>query len=240
MLLRNTQQASSGAAKGTLRKYIGPKRLCLLVGYACIAAFAWHYWRIGILTPENVLLFISKNSITAPVLFIVAYALIVVFMIPSLPLNLGAGFLWGPFLGSIYTLIGCTLGSTVAFLFARTALGQPLARKFDNNILQWLMGQISKKEWQVVAFIRVNPAFPSGPVNYLLGLTSISFKHYFWASLVASYPLCLAFAYVGEAAGGIMLHGAAKQFVQLLLAVSITVCVGIAGRITYKYYFKGQ
>ncbi|GAB6125363.1 TVP38/TMEM64 family protein [Humidesulfovibrio idahonensis] len=236
--MRPDEQNSPRAAKSGLRRFIGPKRLCLLLIYALVAAVLWYYWKIGALTPEVVLRYVAQNNVAAPVLFIAAYALVVFFMIPSLPLNLGAGLLWGAFWGSVYTLIGCTVGSVVAFLFARTALGQPLARKFDNNILQWLATQVSQNGWKVVAFIRINPVFPSGPVNYLLGLTSLSFRHYFWATLIFPYPLCLAFAYVGEAAGGIILGGEAQRLTQLIVAVSLTVCIAIAGYTAFKHYFK--
>jgi len=224
-------------AKG-LRRFIGPKRLVLLAFYCVLGAAMWYYWRTGVLSPEHVLGYIARNPVAAPFVFIVFYALVVLFMVPSLPLNLGAGYLWGPLLGSVYTLIGCTLGSVLAFLFARTALGQPLARRFDNNILQWLAVQIATKGWQVVAFIRINPAFPSGPANYLLGLTSISFASFFWATLVFLYPLCLAFAFVGKTAGGLILEGDAKSLAQFIIAAALTVCVLIAGRVAYKHFFQ--
>lgn len=228
---------TSAQPKG-LRRFIGPKRLVLLLFYCVLGAAIWHYWRTGILSPESVLGYIARNPVSAPFLFIAFYALIVLFMVPSLPLNLGAGYLWGPFLGSVYTLIGCTLGSVLAFLCARTTLGQPLARRFDNNILQWLAVQIANKGWQVVAFIRINPAFPSGPANYLLGLTSISFANFFWATLIFPYPMCLAFAFVGKTAGGLILEGDAKSLAQFIIATALMISVMIVGRVAYKHYFQ--
>lgn len=227
---------SAAVCRHPLRRYIGPKRMSLLGFYCLLAGVAWYYWKTGVVTPETVLGFIAANPVSAPLVFVLVYAAVVVFMIPSLPLNLGAGFLWGPLLGSVYTLFGCTLGAVIAFLFARTALGQPLARSFDNNMLQWLATQISTKSWRVVAFIRINPAFPNGPVNYLLGLTSIRFKDFFWASVIFPYPLCLAFAYVGESAGGLVLEGDAKRLAQFIVASGITVCLFIAGRMLYKHF----
>jgi len=220
------------------RKIFGLKRFFVLALYGTFSAVIWYYWKSGILSPENLLRSIAAYPIIAPALFIVAYAVIVVFMVPSLPLNIGAGFLWGPFLGSLYTLIGCTLGSTLSFIFARSTLGQPFARRFDNNILQWFVKQLSCNGWRVVAFVRMNPAFPSGPANYLFGLTSISFKEYFISTLVFPYPLCLAFSYVGESAGGVLLDGDAKRAVQLIIAVTATLCISVAGWLAYKQYSK--
>jgi len=220
------------------RKYFGPKRALLLVLYGIMAAIIWYYWKAGILSPDNLMRYIARNPIAAPVLFIAAYAVTVVFMVPSLPLNIGAGYLWGPLLGSIYTLAGCTLGSVIAFIFARTAIGQPFARRFDNNILQWLVQQLADNGWKIVAFVRMNPAFPSGPANYLFGLTSISFKEYFWSTLLFPYPLCFAFAYIGDSAGSMLLDGNTKRMIQLVISVAATVSLSIAGWFVYKTYTK--
>ncbi len=230
------QQPAVGAGAKGLRRYIGPKRLLLLAVYALVGGLAWHSWKNGNLSHQVVIDFIAGNPISAPLVFICTYAVVVVFMIPSLPLNLGAGYLWGPLLGSIYTTIGCTIGSAIAFQFARSAFGQPFTRSFDNNLLAWLSAKIAKSGWKVVAFVRINPAFPSGPINYLLGLTSVSLLDFLWATLVFPYPLSYGFAYLGYSVGGLVLDGDSQRLVQLVIAASFIFCVVFVGRLVYKSY----
>lgn len=217
-----------------VRRYIGPKRLTLLFLFGMFAAAAWYLRQRGLLTPEYVLGRVAQYPVAAPLIFTAAYAATVLFMIPSLPLNLGAGFLWGPVLGSVYSLVGSTIGAVLAFLFARTAIGQPLARTFDNRLLAWLVDEISRKGWRVVAFVRLNPAFPSGPTNYLFGLTSLTLRTYLWSTAVFMYPLCLAFAALGYSVGGIVLDADSAWIVRLVLAASAAASLAVIGRICLK------
>ena len=52
--------------------------------------------RAGYISPEQVMGFLQAHSTLAPVLFIALYAVLPSLMLPTLPLAIGAGFLWGP------------------------------------------------------------------------------------------------------------------------------------------------
>jgi len=174
--------------------------------------------------------FVAQHSVLAPVIFIGIYAVAALFLIPTLPLNIGAGFIWGPMAGALYSLLGCTLGGCCAFLFARTAFGQPLARSFEMRLLKKIMSAVSSGGWKVVAFARLNPVVPTGVVNFLFGLTALGFWTFLWASLVFSFPMSLAFSYLGFSTGSLILEGDA---VHLLRVVGVAMVVGLlifAGR----------
>lgn len=205
------------------RRYIGPKRLILLVIFGGGLA-ALHYLRLyGYLTPELVFRFIQEHQVGAPMLFIGFYILSITFLVPTFPLNLGAGILWGPFWGSILAMSGSLGGAIAAFLISRTALGQPLAERFNNRFLLWLQTELDNRGWKVVAFTRLNPIFPSGPLNFIFGLTSISFATYAWATAVFLYPPTLAFAIIGYSSGQFLLQGQAADWGKTIMMVSLAV-----------------
>src|SRR4249919_2148560 len=52
--------------------------------------------------------------------------------------------------------------------------------------------------WKFVAFARINPIIPTGPLNYLLGLTSLSNRGFLWATFVFLLPPSIAIAYIGD------------------------------------------
>ena len=159
------------------------------------AAFQYVYW----------LDVVAAHSATAPALFIGAYAVAVALLLPTLPLNLAAGALWGPALGSIVALAGSTSGALLAFLLARSAFGQPLSRRLDHGRARWLQTLLQQHGWKVVAFVRLNPVFP-GPVNFLFGFTSISARTYCWATGVFLAPPTIAFAILGSSIGAAALR----------------------------------
>jgi uncharacterized membrane protein YdjX (TVP38/TMEM64 family) len=205
------------------RRYIGPKRLILL-GIFGGGLVALHYLRLhGYLTPELVFRFIQEHQVSAPLLFIAFYILSTIFLVPALPLNLGAGILWGPFWGSLLATLGFLGGAIPAFLISRTALGQPLAARFNNRFLLWLQTELDTRGWKVVAFTRLNPIFPSGPLNFVFGLSSISFATYFWATLVFIYPPALVFAIIGYSSGQLLLQGLSGDLWKAAMLVSLAV-----------------
>ncbi len=100
-------------------------------------------------------------------------------------------------------------------------MGQPLARRFDNAMAQWLQEELATKGWRVVAFTRIIPVFPPGPLNFVLALTSITFPCYAWSSLVFMTPPTMVFSVIGHSVGGFMLDGEATRLVRLVMAVSL-------------------
>lgn len=226
--------------KQGLRRYIGPKRIILLLVFSCCALVAWHLWKKGLLTPQAVFGFIVAHPVLAPVLFVCVYVVFTLFLIPSLPLNLGAGLLWGPLLGSLFTLAGSVTGTCTAFLLARTALGQPLAEHFDNALVRSVQEEIEEKGWRAVAFMCVNPVVPPGPLGCLFGLTSLRLTTYLWATAIFLFPPVLAFATIGHISGTFVLEGDFKRLFQLVAAVSGTIVMLVIIRVVGRRLSKNR
>ena len=123
-------------------KIINPKRLLLFGIITVLVILAWYLRYHGYFTVEYLFELIEGYPVIAPVIFVAFHVLALLFMIPSLPLNLGAGILWGPLWGGIITTIGGGIGAISAFAIARSTIGQPLANKFDNRIIAWLQNQL--------------------------------------------------------------------------------------------------
>lgn len=126
------------------------------------------------------------------------YALSVIATLPSLPLNLAAGFFWGGVAGGTYSAIGVTLGGWFSFLAARWLIGQPLADQFENKWASKVQDEFERNGWKFIAFARINPIIPTGPLNYLLGLTSLSNRDFLWLTFVFLLPPAIAVAYIGD------------------------------------------
>jgi uncharacterized membrane protein YdjX (TVP38/TMEM64 family) len=211
--------------KQGLRRYIGPKRVVITLLFSASLVVLWYLRKHGYLTPETVFQFVHDYPVWGPVIFVTVYLVSVVALIPTLPFNLGAGFLWGPLWGTVFSVAGSGLGAMTAFIIARTAVGQPLARRFDNAMAQWLQKELATKGWRVVAFTRINPVFPSGPLNFILAMTSITFPCYAWSSLVFMTPLALVFSIIGHSVGGFILDGEAARLVRLVMMISLSLVV---------------
>ena len=128
---------------------------------------------------------IEQAGPAAPLLFMVIYAIGTVLFLPGSLLTLLGGALFGPVLGTIYSITGATMGAVLAFLVARY-LASDWVEKSTGGQLKRLKEGVESEGWRFVAFVRLVPLFPFNLLNYALGLTRIRLLHY----LVASY-LCI-------------------------------------------------
>ncbi|MFQ3574023.1 MAG: VTT domain-containing protein, partial [Thermodesulfovibrionales bacterium] len=147
----------------------------------------------GYISAESLFALIAEHKFLAPALFIFIYAIGPSLFLPSLPLTLGAGFLWGPVWGVVFSITGATLGSSVSFLIARYILGDTIKERFSYARWQMLKEKVEKHGWKAVAFTRIVPIFPYPVLNYLFGVTPIPFLHYLWATFVFMLPACIAY-----------------------------------------------
>ena len=188
------------------------------------AVSAWRLRHEQWFHPDYWLGVVQMHPYLAPVLFVPVYALGVTFLIPTLPLNLIAGALWGPVIGTLVSLAGAFSGAVIGFLLARGAFGQPFARRVDARFLNWLQDEFARHGWKVVAFVRLNPIFP-GPVSFLFGFTPITFATYCWASALFLVPPTIAFSIIGHTIGTVVLRGYVDNLRNLLLLVGASVAL---------------
>lgn len=184
--------------KKGLRRYIGPKRIALILLVMLLVIWVWDYYERGILSPAIIEHFRNDHPVSSVLLFIGIYAISVIAALPSLPLNLAGGLFWGGIAGGIYSAISVTLGGWVSFLAARWLIGQPLAEHFENKWARKVQEEFDRSGWKFVAFARINPIIPTGPLNYFLGLTSLSHRVFLGITFFFLLPPSIAVAYIGD------------------------------------------
>lgn len=184
--------------KRGIRRYIGPKRVTLLLALIFFLFGIHHFYQEGSLSPEIIRPYLQLHPLGAVLLFILLYIISVIAAVPSIPLNLASGFFWGGFLGGLYSTIGMTIGGWIAFYFARMVAGQPFKERINNRWMNKVQHEFAKSGWKFVAFARINPIIPTGPLNYLLGLTSLSNKSFFLTTFIFLLPSAILIAYIGD------------------------------------------
>lgn len=199
------------------------------------AIYAHHHGHFSI---AGALVFFQLHPIIAPFFFVMLYALLSVLLLPTLPLNLAAGMLWGWLWGTVLTLFGMVLGASLAFLIARYLGRVFVTQRLHGKHWQLLWRAIETRGWKAVAFARINPIFPSAPLNYFFGLTGIGFWPYFFSTLLFILPPSLFFAVLGDSVGGIVLDGAAKDIANKVLVASAAVTALVVLKVSFKHFTK--
>jgi len=193
-----TKLINSFKNKKGFRRYIGPKRILILFLFFIFLMYVWNLHKSGSLSVVLVQNFISESGGYAIFIFIMISMLFSITFLPTLPFNVAAGFFWGFALGGLYTTIATTLAGIISFLFARYLMGQPLAGHFNNKWVNIVKDGFEKNDWKFLAFARINPIIPTGPLNYILGLTSVTSFTFIWTTFVFILPPSLMFSYFGE------------------------------------------
>lgn len=130
--------------------------------------------------------------------FLCCYIISPVFFIPITPLSITAGMLFGPYLGFEVSLIGATLGATLAFIISRYLLKDWVDNKSHSRI-ELVQEKIKQLGWKFVVIARISPIFPFSAQNYIFGVTNIPIKEYFISTLFSLIPGTFTYVYIGYA-----------------------------------------
>lgn len=145
----------------------------------------------------------------APLLFILVMALVVVLVLPGVMFTTGAGFVFGVVEGTLYVVLGTTLGATLAFLMARHLFGARAARFVRAHArLRLVSEELAPQGWKIVALTRLVPFFPFKISNYFFGLTRFSLRGFVSGTFVGIIPFSLHNVYLGSIAADIATLGA--------------------------------
>ena len=99
------------------------KRNILRLTIVCIALAALAGCSLGWLNPTHVQALIRPAGLWAPLLYVALYVVATSLLLPSTPLNISGGILFGLWLGMLWTGIAAVVAAVVTFTFVR-ALGQ--------------------------------------------------------------------------------------------------------------------
>ncbi len=151
---------------------------------------------------HRLLMGISGLGVIGPIVFTGLYILACVLLIPGSILTLGAGVVFGVITGSIAVSIGSTLGATCAFLIGRYLARDLVASRIaGDEKFKAIDEAVGREGWKIVLLLRLSPVFPFNLLNYALGLTKVSLRHYLVSSWLGMMPGTVLYVYIGSLAG---------------------------------------
>ena len=133
---------------------------------------------------ERLLEFIDHHLTYAAFIFIGLQALqVVAAPIPGEATSFAGGLLFGPFWGVVFSTIGLTLGSWVAFLLARW-MGRPLVEALVRAETVRRYDYVMKHKGLFLAFLMfLIPGFPKDILCYILGLGHMRLRDFLAVSV---------------------------------------------------------
>lgn len=158
------------------------------------------------------------------VIGLMAFA-ILVSPIPSAPIALAAGALYGHAWGTLYVLLGAEIGALAAFGIARLVGYEVLRRWLGERLsLGWLGSQNALMGLVFVS--RLLPFVSFDVISYAAGLTVLSLWRFALATLAGILPASFLLAHFGAG----MVAGEAEQAMIAALGLGVLVALPLAAR----------
>lgn len=151
---------------------------------------------------DNIHQAVLASGPLAPLVCILVLAFFTVFCLPTTLIVVLIGLLYGPWLGLLVSLAGLGIGIGISFLIARHWLHDWIERRLgDTKLYGYVADHMRREGWKTVLFTRLLPINPFALLNYVYGLTTVSFWAYLVASVVGIMPNILALLWTTHAAG---------------------------------------
>jgi uncharacterized membrane protein YdjX (TVP38/TMEM64 family) len=136
-----------------------------------------------------------------PLAFILGYAVAATLLVPVVVLTVSAGALWGFRRGILYVALGASLGAALAFLAARHVVRRFVEAYVDRHPrLAAIDRAVEAEGARLVFLVRLSPLVPYVFLNYILGVSRVSFRDYM-LGLTGMLPIAAAYVYGGKAGG---------------------------------------
>lgn len=141
---------------------------------------------------------VAENKTTAVLAFIAVYVAVAAFSLPvSALVSITGGFLFGSVLGAAWGVTGATIGATILFLVARSALGEPLRQRFAAQA-KALEDGFKANAFSYMMLLRLVPLFPFWLVNLAAAFTGVSARTFVATTFVGIIPGAFVFASIGN------------------------------------------
>ena len=146
---------------------------------------------------EAMLDMVKKQPVTSAFGFMILYIIFVALSLPAATLlTLAGGFLFGPWLGTLYVVTSATIGATIVFSVAKTSMGTTLREK-AGGLYQKIEGNMNENAIGYLLFMRLVPLFPFFLVNIVPALFNVSLRIYVLTTFFGIIPGSFVYVNLG-------------------------------------------
>ena len=141
----------------------------------------------------------AKDSPVRSVLFFVcAHIVANAIGVPGTVLVIVGGAVYGLWWGTVWSVLGATLGAIAAFWLARYLLHDWFQKRFAHRpMFKKLNDTLCANGLSCVLLIRFSPISPFNVVNFAFGLTPVQVRFYALGTLIGIIPGTLVYTWLG-------------------------------------------
>lgn len=166
---------------------------------------------------------LSYGGISVLIFILFQILQVVIAVIPGEVMQLAGGYVYGTFLGALYSSFGILLGSVIVFYLVRI-LGFSVIKMFvsQKSIEKFDFLMNSKKSEMAMFILFLIPGLPKDMLTYIAGLTPIKPRKFFILTTAARFPALFVSSYVGCSLQN-------KQYTEVIIISVLAVIIFIIG-----------
>jgi uncharacterized membrane protein YdjX (TVP38/TMEM64 family) len=150
------------------------------------------------LTPESIQKLVLAFGWWGPLFYMVLFTLRPLFFFPSVVFILAGAMAFGPIWGTLYGVVGATLGACLCFGLTRL-LGQEKIEKMAGGCLKLsnLNNYSSAYGFRSILVTRLVPVFHWDIVSYAAGVSNVRFLDFVAATVLGAIPGAVVYNFLG-------------------------------------------
>jgi uncharacterized membrane protein YdjX (TVP38/TMEM64 family) len=234
----NTGMANPVPHRFSLRRLI-PLGLLILAGAIFVLAGGRRYLTFVALAEHRDFLndLVARGGVLAAIGFIVGYAGLTALSVPgAMLMTLASGFLFGVWFGTVYALIGATLGAGAGFLAARAGLAG-LAERAGPRV-QRLEAGFREDAFSYLLCLRLVPIFPFWLVNLAAGAIGMRLWIYLTATFFGMIPGAFVYASLGNGVSALIAAGQHPDHYMIFRPTILLPLLGLAALALLPVVYK--
>lgn len=198
--MAKTNSEGGGMDRSNVFKFAGLVAFIALM--AVIVVVAWPYIA-DVFSEGGVERLVERVQNAGPagvfILLGMQFLQVVVAFIPGEVVQLAAGLMYGPVLGSVLILIGCVISSTVVYLLVHK-LGAPFVQGMvsTHHLEKFHRFEESGKLDVIVFVLFLIPGMPKDVFTYIVPLTSMDYKRFIVLTTIGRIPGVVASTYAAS------------------------------------------
>lgn len=150
---------------------------------------------------------VRNYGVVAPLVYFFLFVVAGVAGFSRTLMTIIAGILFSPVVAFVAVMTGLMTTFIITFVVARYFAAEWVAARLEKiAIAKALMAAVEDQGFRLLVLMRLNPFVPGVVNGYGFGLTSISPRIYFLASLLGTLPLTIVYIYLGWAGGESVLY----------------------------------
>ncbi|MFA5422316.1 MAG: VTT domain-containing protein [Phycisphaerae bacterium] len=140
---------------------------------------------------------VQAHYISSVIIYICIYITVNLSLPVAAILAVMAGYLFGTIYGSVYSDIATTLNAVLAFMVARSFIGERVQKKWHRQ-LQTFNDHLANNDHLYLILVRLVPIMPFFVLNLIAGLTKIRMRTFVWTTALGSLPGIIIQCYAGR------------------------------------------